>query len=87
MSFIVTNWNNYNYLNSNSYLTNCESLKHLSAVNIEPKDNLGAALVNRPVAVVNFSPNSELCLSYIPSLRNQKENKDLLTQFKTILNS
>jgi len=87
LSFVVTNWNNFDYLNSDKFLHNCTSKKHLSAVNIEPKDTLGAALVNRPVAVINFSPNSELCLSFFPSLRSPQENKDLLAKFKLILNS
>jgi len=85
LSFVVTNWNNFDYLASTNFLHNCKSTKHLSAVNIEPKDNLGAALVNRPVAVINFSPNTELCLSFFPSLKCPQENRDLLTKFKTLL--
>ena len=87
LSFVVTNWNNYDFLGSNRFLHDCISKKHLSAVNIAPKDNLGAALVNRPVAVINFSPNSELCLSFFPSLKCPQENKDLLTKFKTLLHA
>ena len=87
LSFVVTNWNNYDYLGCDRFLHDCISKKHLSAVNIEPKDNLGAALVNRPVAVINFSPNKELCLSFFPSLKCRQVNKDLLFQFKTLLHA
>ena len=87
LSFVVTNWNNYDYLGCDRFLHDCISKKHLSAVNIEPKDNLGAALVNRPVAVINFSPNKELCLSFFPSLKCRQVNKDLLSQFKTLLHA
>jgi len=87
LSFVVTNWTNYDYLTSTNFLYNCKSTKHLSAVNIEPKDNLGAALVNRPVVAINFSPNTELCLSFFPSLKCPQENKDLLIKFKTLLQS
>ncbi|MCW8931251.1 MAG: hypothetical protein OQL19_13545 [Gammaproteobacteria bacterium] len=73
MSFIVTNWNNYTFLNNPDYLSGCQSIKHISGVNIEPKDTLGALLVNRPVLVINLSPDEELCLSYFPSLRSDDE--------------
>jgi hypothetical protein len=55
-------------------LHGCESLRHQSGVNIEPKDTLGAVLVNRPILVINMSPNQELCLSFFPSLRSEEEN-------------
>jgi hypothetical protein len=74
LSFVVTNWNNYRFLNDPDYLHGCESLRHQSGVNIEPKDTLGAILVNRPILVINMSPNQELCLSFFPSLRAEEEN-------------
>jgi hypothetical protein len=74
LSFVVTNWNNYRFINSPDFLHGCESLRHQSGVNIEPKDTLGAVLVNRPILVINMSPNQELCLSFFPSLRSEEEN-------------
>lgn len=73
LSFVVTNWSNYKFLGSAEYLHGCRSLRHQSGVNIEPRDTLGAVLVNRPILVVNMSPNGELCLSFFPSLRSEEE--------------
>lgn len=74
LSFVVTNWNNYRFLNNPEYLYGCRSLRHQSGVNIEPKDTLGAILVNRPILVINMSSSDELCLSFFPSLRSEAEN-------------
>jgi hypothetical protein len=87
LSFIVTNWNNFTFTNQEDYLTGCQSLRHQSGVNIEPKDNLGAALVNRPVLVINFSPNGELCLSQFPSLDSETVNQNLATQFDDVFST
>ena len=73
LSFVVTNWDNHHFLSTPEYLHGCESLRHQSGVNIEPKDTLGAILVNRPILVINRSPNEELCLSFFPSLRSETE--------------
>jgi len=73
LSFVVTNWNNHHFRKTSDYLHGCESLRHQSGVNIEPKDTLGAILVNRPILVINQSPNDELCLSFFPSLRSEAE--------------
>jgi hypothetical protein len=74
LSFVVTNWNNYRYLSQSEYLHGCQSVRHQSGVNIEPKDVLGAVLVNRPILVINMSAKDELCLSFFPSLRAEAEN-------------
>jgi hypothetical protein len=73
LSFVVTNWSNYRFLNNPDYLHACQSLRHHSGVNIEPRDTAGAALVNRPILVINLSPNNQLCLSFFPSLRSEEE--------------
>lgn len=80
LSFVVTNWNNFTFNNQEDYLADCTSIRHQSGVNIEPKDNLGAALVNRPVFVINFSPNDELCISQFPSLDSAKVNQNIAIQ-------
>lgn len=77
LSFVVTNWNNYRYLGTQEYLHGCENVRHQSGVNIDPRDTLGAGLVNRPVMVVNMSAPGEACVSFFPSLRAQQENRDL----------
>ena len=77
LSFVVTNWNNFAFTGSKSFLTNCQSIRHQSGVNVNPKDTLGAALVNRPVLVINFSPCGELCISQFPSLSSQAVNDNL----------
>lgn len=77
LSFVVTNWSNHRLLGSSQYLHGCETVRHQSGVNIEPRDTLGAVLVNRPILVINMSPNDELCLSFFPSLRSQEENATL----------
>jgi len=77
LSFIVTNWNNYDFLNTDDFLHGCTSLRHQSGVNIDPRDTLGAVLVNRPVMVINLATPDEVCLSFFPSLRNEAENRAL----------
>jgi hypothetical protein len=74
LSFVVTNWNNYRFLNQSDFLHGCISLRHQSGVNIEPRDTLGAVLVNRPILVINLSAANEVCLSLFPSLRSEDEN-------------
>lgn len=74
LSFVVTNWNNYAFLNAPDYLHGCTRRRHQSGVNIEPRDVLGAVLVNRPILVVNRSAPDEVCVSLFPSLRSQEEN-------------
>lgn len=73
LSFVVTNWSNYHFLKNPEYLHGCQSLRHQSGVNIDPLDTAGAVLVNRPILVINLSPNNELCLSFFPSLRSEEE--------------
>lgn len=77
LSFIVTNWNNFSFTGTKNFLNNCQSIRHQSGVNINPKDTLGAVLVNRPVLVINFSPCGELCISQFPSLCSQAVNDNL----------
>lgn len=77
VSFVVTNWSNYYFLNSLEYLHGCQSLRHQSGVNIEPRDTLGAILVNRPILVINMSPDNKLCLSFFPSLRSEMETLEV----------
>lgn len=77
LSFVVTNWSNFSFIETKSFLTNCESIRHQSAVNINPKSSLGSALVNRPILVINFSPCGELCISQFPSLSSQAVNDSL----------
>ena len=84
ISFIVTNWNNYTFLNQHDYLQGCRSVKHISGVNIEPKDTLGALLVNRPVMVINLSPDKSLCLSYFPSLRSEQETIEIAESMENV---
>ncbi len=84
LSFIVTNWNNITFTTKEDFLNNCQSIRHQSGVNIEPKDCLGASLVNRPVFVINFSPNGELCLSLFPSLESVGINQNIDKQLKTL---
>lgn len=86
LSFIVTNWNNYAFLNTKMFLTNCQSVRHQSGVNINPKDLLGATLVNRPVLVINFSPDGELCISQFPSLDQPTVNYNLSKHLSIIFN-
>lgn len=74
LSFVVTNWNNYTFLDNADYLHGCASLRHQSGVNIDPRDTLGAVLVNRPILVINRSAPDEVCLSFFPSLRAEAEN-------------
>lgn len=74
LSFVVTSWNNYTFLETPDYLRGCRSLRHQSGVNIDPRDTLGAVLVNRPILVINLSAPDEVCLSFFPSLRADAEN-------------
>ena len=87
LSYIVTNWTNYTFLNRAEYLTGCRSIQHLCGVNIDPKDCVGAALVNRPVIVISLSGDAELCLSYFPSLRSDLETQQIADQIRDIVNS
>ena len=77
LSFVVTNWNNLSFTGTKNFLINCQSIRHQSGVNINPKDTLGAALVNRPLFVISFSPCGELCISQFPSLSSQAVNDNL----------
>jgi hypothetical protein len=86
ISFIVTNWNNYFFLESREYLSGCRSLMHVSGVNVDPKCPVGASLINKPVAVINLSFDDQLRLSFFPSLRSQQENNDLMEQINLIFN-
>jgi hypothetical protein len=79
LSFVVTNWSNYRFLKNPQYLHGCESVRHQSGVNIEPVDVGGAVLVNRPILVINLSPNNELCLSFFPSLRSEAETLEVIS--------
>lgn len=80
LSFVVTNWSNYAYLNNRDFLHGCTSLRHQSGVNIDPRDTLGAVLVNRPILVVNLAAPGEVCLSLFPSLRAESENLAIAEQ-------
>lgn len=84
LSFVVTNWNNFSFTGTKDFLINCQSIRHQSGVNINPKDALGAALVNRPVFVINFSPCGELCISQFPSLSSQTVNENLSQHLSAI---
>lgn len=84
LSFVVTNWNNYRFLGKEDYLHGCTSLRHQSGVNIDPRDTLGAVLVNRPILVVNLSAPDEVCLSLFPSLRAEAENLDVAARIGEI---
>jgi hypothetical protein len=84
ISFIVTNWNNYSFINNKDYLSDCTSLQHISCVNIEPKDTLGGSLVNRPVMAISLSPDEQLCLSFFPSLDNDQRSQEILSYIKQI---
>ncbi len=86
LSFVVTNWNNYRYLNSDEYLHGCQSVRHQSGVNIEPRDALGAILVNRPILVINMSAPDEVCLSFFPSLRSEEENLEVAKHIGDVIN-
>lgn len=81
LSFVVTNWNNYGFLDRPDFLHGCRSLRHQSGVNIDPRDTLGAVLVNRPILVINRSARDEVCVSFFPSLRSEAENLALAGRF------
>lgn len=85
LSFIVTNWNNFSFIETKDFLLNCQSIRHQSGVNINPKDSLGAALVNRPVLVINFSPDGELCISQFPSLSLPTVNDNFAQHLNIVL--
>ena len=85
LSYVITNWNNYRFLAGETMLAGCETLAHRSAVNVDPQDNAGAALINRAIIVINLSPNDELCLSMFPSLRDDGENRRLIAEVEQLL--
>jgi hypothetical protein len=87
LSYIVTNWNNYRFLNNPDFLSGCRSIRHISGVNIEPKDTLGGSLVNRPVMVISLSPGDELCLSFFPSLRSDDETNEIMEHIARVFDS
>lgn len=87
LSFVVTNWNNYRFLGKEDYLHGCTSLRHQSGVNIDPRDTLGAVLVNRPILVINLSRPDEVCLSLFPSLRAEAENLDVAAHIGEIFSA
>jgi len=62
-------------------------LRHQSGVNIEPKDTLGAVLVNRPILVINLSRNDELCLSFFPSLRSEAETIEVANSISEVIDN
>ncbi len=84
LSYIITNWNNYRFLAGKSFLAGCESLAHLSAVNVDPLDAGGAALINRAVVVINLSFDDQLCFSMFPSLREDSENERLVAEVERL---
>ncbi len=84
ISFIVTNWNNYAFIDNPEFLSGCRSIKHLSGTNIEPRDTLGGALVNRPVLVISLSPEDELCLSFFASIRSDDESRAIAEQIEKV---
>lgn len=84
LSFVVTNWTNHRFLGTPHFLHGCQSLRHQSGVNIEPKDTLGAILVNRPILVINMSFDYELCLSFFPSLRSEAENRAVAAHIEQV---
>jgi hypothetical protein len=84
LSYIVTNWTNFPFIESSNFLHGCQSLRHSSGVNINPLDTVGGALVNRPVMAINMSAKQELCLSYFPSLRNEQETLEIAREIKDI---
>jgi len=85
LSFVVTNWSNHTFLHRHEFMHGCESLSHRSGVNIEPKDTLGAILVNRPILVINMSKNDELCLSFFPSLRSEQETLEVAEHIGAVI--
>lgn len=84
LSYIITNWNNYRLLNGEELLYECDALAHYSAVNVDPIDLAGAALINRPVVVINLSPGDRLCFSMFPSLRDDGENRRIVNEVKRL---
>ncbi|ARU58942.1 hypothetical protein OLMES_4954 [Oleiphilus messinensis] len=84
LSYVITNWNNYRFLADKNLIHGCESIAHLSAVNVDPKDAGGAALINRAIVVINLSFNDQLCFSMFPSLRNDDENRLLVAEVERL---
>ncbi len=84
LSYVITNWNNYRFLSSRSFLAGCESLAMHSAVNVDPIDAGGAALINRAIVVINLSFDDELCFSMFPSLRDDSENVRLVAEVERL---
>jgi hypothetical protein len=87
LSFVVTNWNNYSFINNPNYLSGCRSLRHISGANIQPKDTLGGSLVNRPVIVISLSPGDELCISFFPSIRSDDESRDIIEHVSQVFST
>lgn len=86
ISFIITSWTNHVFTNTKDYLTGCTSIDHISGVNIQPINKMGGALMNRPVAVINFSPNLELYVSFFPSIdRNDDINVQLMNELQNLV--
>lgn len=86
LSYVITNWNNYRFLSDKTFIEGCESVAHYSAVNVDPLDAGGAALINRAIVVINLSLDDQLCFSMFPSLRNDEENKQLIAEVERLFN-
>jgi len=84
VSYVITNWNNYRFLSSRTFLAGCESLALHSAVNVDPIDAGGAALINRAIVVINLNFDDELCFSMFPSLRDDNENRRLTAEVEKL---
>jgi len=84
LSYVITNWNNYRFLSGKEFLHGCKSLSHLSAVNVAPLDEGGAALINRAIVVINLSLDDKLCFSMFPSLRDDEENRLLVKEVEKL---
>ncbi len=87
LSYVITNWNNYRFLSSRSFLAGCESLALHSSVNVDPLDAGGAALINRAIVVINLNFDDELCFSMFPSLRDDTENRQLVGEVESLFNA
>ncbi len=87
LSYVITNWNNYRFLSGEELLQGCKSVSHLSAVNVAPLDEGGAALINRAIVVINLSLDDKLCFSMFPSLRDDEENRLLVSEVEKLFNN
>ena len=85
LSYIITNWNNYLFMADKHYLHDCESLAHMSGVNVDPLDDIGGSLINRAVVVINMSFDDDLYVSMFPSLRDDTENHRLMAEMKRVI--